>query len=123
MLDLGFTARVNQILLSNNIRIVEDLLNISEEKLQELLYDKRGYAGKSGYDTMKKVLEIRSELDSTFGATELESLRAKKTELAAQSKGLEEQTKEAKELLTSYENLAKGTTQSDDSSSPDFKDE
>lgn len=123
LLDLGFTARVNQILLSNNIRTVEDLLKVSEEELQDLLYDKKGRAGKAGYDTMKKVLDTRSELSESFGSTELETLRAKKLELTAQSKGLEEQTKEAKELLTSYENLAKGTTQSDDSSSPDFKDE
>lgn len=123
LLDLSFTARVNQILLSNNIRTVEDLLNTSKEELQDLLYDKRGRVGKAGYDTMKQVLEKRSEMNKFFGSTELETLRSKKSELTAQSKGLEEQTREAKELLTSYENLAKRTTQSDDSSSPDFKDE
>lgn len=123
LLSLGFTKRVNHILMRNDILTVEDFLNISEEDLKELLYDKRGRTGKAGYDTMKKVLETRSELESTSETTELESLRAKKADLITQSKGLEEQTNEAKELLTSYENLAKGTTQSDDSSSPDFKDE
>ena len=138
--DMGLSARSFNCLMRRNIRTLADLEKISYEELQKF----SGVGKESALEIIAKAkkygvtLEGAIDLDDhdadgtttevkhdekVYSNSEFEEIRAKKTELEAEFKELDEQTKKARELLVKYNKLIGDDKLNTDDEAPDFKDE
>ena len=126
--------------MRGNINTLEDLEELSYEELLKI----RNLGEKSALEIITKAkkygvtLEGAIDLDDhdadgtttevkhdekVYSNSEFEEIRAKKTELEAEFKELDEQTKKARELLVKYNKLIGDDKLNTDDEAPDFKDE
>ncbi len=138
--DMGLSVRSVNCLMRGNINTLEDLEELSYEELLKI----RNLGEKSALEIITKAkkygvtLEGAIDLDDhdadgtttevkhdekVYSNSEFEEIRAKKTELEAEFKELDEQTKKARELLVKYNKLIGDDKLNTDDEAPDFKDE
>ena len=138
--DMGLSARSFNCLMRRNIRTLADLEKISYEELQKF----SGVGKESALEIIAKAKKYGVTLEGAvdlydhdadgttteakhdekvYSNSEFEEIRAKKTELEAELKELDEQTKKARELLVKYNKLIGDDKLNTDDEAPDFKDE
>ena len=138
--DMGLSARSFNCLMRRNIRTLADLEKISYEELQKF----SGVGKESALEIIAKAKKYGVTLEGAvdlydhdadgttteakhdekvYSNSEFEEIRAKKTELEAEFKELDEQTKKARELLVKYNKLISDDKLNTDDEAPDFKDE
>ena len=138
--DMGLSARSFNCLMRRNIRTLADLEKISYEELQKF----SGVGKESALEIIAKAKKYGVTLEGAvdlydhdadgttteakhdekvYSNSEFEEIRAKKTELEAELKELDEQTKKARELLVKYNKLISDDKLNTDDEAPDFKDE
>ena len=137
---MGLSARSFNCLMRRNIRTLADLEKISYEELQKF----SGVGKESALEIIAKAKKYGVTLEGAvdlydhdadgttteakhdekvYSNSEFEEIRAKKTELEAELKELDEQTKKARELLVKYNKLIGDDKLNTDDEAPDFKDE
>ena len=138
--DLDLSARSFNCLKRANINTLEDLEELSYEELLKI----RNLGEKSALEIITKAKKYGVTLvgaidlydhdadgttteakhdEKVYSNSEFEEIRAKKTELEAELKELDEQTKKARELLVKYNKLIGDDKLNTDDEAPDFKDE
>ena len=138
--DMGLSVRSFNCLMRGNIRTLADLEKISYEELQKI----SGVGKESALEIIAKAKKYGVTLEGAvdlydhdadgttteakhdekvYSNSEFEEIRAKKTELEAEFKELDEQTKKARELLVKYNKLIGDDKLNTDDEAPDFKDE
>lgn len=138
--DMGLSVRSFNCLMRGNINTLKDLEKLSYEELLKI----RGLGKDSALEIIAKAKKYGVTLvgaidlydhdadgttteakhdEKVYSNSEFEEIRAKKTELEAELKELDEQTKKARELLVKYNKLIGDDKLNTDDEAPDFKDE
>ena len=138
--DMGLSVRSFNCLMRGNINTLKDLEKLSYEELLKI----RGLGKDSALEIIAKAKKYGVTLEGAvdlydhdadgttteakhdekvYSNSEFEEIRAKKTELEAELKELDEQTKKARELLVKYNKLIGDDKLNTDDEAPDFKDE
>lgn len=137
--ELGLSTRGWKCLKRAGINTLADLEKLSYKELLHI--NKLG--NKTALDIIAKVkkygitFEDADELDvpdsvgttegepseKVYSESEMEEIKAKRTELEAELKALDEQTRKARELLAEYNKLIGDDKENTDDEAPDFKDE
>ena len=138
--DMGLSVTLFNCLKRANINTLKDLEKLSYEEFLKI----RGLGKGSALEIIAKAKKYGVILDGAvdlydhdadgttteakhdekvYSNSEFEEIRAKKTELEAEFKELDEQTKKARELLVKYNKLIGDDKLNTDDEAPDFKDE
>lgn len=135
--ELGLSARGFACLKRAGINTLADLENLSYEELLNI----KKLGNKTALDIIAKVkkygitfksaemiegTEVQTENpanEKVYSESEMEETKAKRTELEAKLKALDEQTIKARELLAEYNKLIGDDKVNTDDKAPDFKDE
>ena len=115
---------------------IGDLLSLSEEELlkvngigpkgiKEILNVRASFNSGAGLDESDSVGTTTEgkPAEKVYSDSEMEEIKAKRTELEAELKALDEQTRKARELLAEYNKLIGDDKINADDEAPDFKDE
>lgn len=139
IIDIDLSVRSFNCLRRAGIETLADLENLTYEELMKI----RNVNQKSLEEIVSKAkrygitFEDADELDDpdsvgttegepaekVYSDSEMEEIKAKRTELEAELKALDEQTRKARELLAEYNKLIGDDKVNTDDEAPDFKDE
>ena len=139
IIDIDLSVRSFNCLRRAGIETLADLENLTYEELMKI----RNVNQKCLEEIVSKAkrygitFEDADELDDpdsvgttegepaekVYSDSEMEEIKAKRTELEAELKALDEQTRKARELLAEYNKLIGDDKENTDDEAPDFKDE
>lgn len=140
IIDIGLSVKSLNCLKYAGIETLADLENLTYEELMKIrkVNQKRleeivsktkkyGITFKSAAeldepDPVKTTTEEKPD-ETVYSDSEMEEIKAKRTELKAELKALEEQTRKARELLAEYNKLIGDDKVNTDNEAQDFKDE
>lgn len=130
IVGIDLSVRSYNCLRRAGIETLADLENLTYEELMNI----RNLKQESIEEIISKVKKYGITFEGTergteepatkkYSESEMEEIKTKKTELEAEFKALEEQTRKAKELLAEYNKLIGDDKVNTDDEVPDFKDE
>lgn len=116
--DINLSGRSLNALKRRGITHLEELANFTYKELKGL-----GGLGNKSFEEVINMLHEHGIVLKDSGENERKILRSKKIELEMRLKQLEEETRQCKEMLDTYNKLIDGDKTNTEDEAPDFKDE